>query len=138
MAALTGYLDEEEDLNGTLGTSVLVSQYQYFPVTDGQTTIYPVANYTTAGDNGLVTTYYEYAWYSGTLQSAETVTTLPPVTTGQNGPGGATGTATRQFFDQNSSLTWAIDAGVSSPTTSATPSPAWRRARSTTPKPRWR
>jgi hypothetical protein len=77
---------------GASGTPILQSTMQYFSRTDGSITIYPVANvtqYRNTDGTGGQTTSYAYTWFSGTIQPESVTTTLPVVTTAQNGSGSA-------------------------------------------------
>ena len=73
-------------------------------------TIYPVASQTTYANEdgtGAITTTYAYTWYSGTFQIQEQTTTLPAVSTGQNGSG--TSATRKQWFDDHGNLAWTMD-----------------------------
>ena len=55
-------------------------------------TIYPVANvtqYRNTDGSGDQTTTYAYTWFSGAIQPESVTTTLPTVTTAQNGSNSA-------------------------------------------------
>ncbi len=89
---VNGYLNTTSLKRGESGTAVLQSTIQYYSRTDGSITVYPVANqtrYRNTGGSGGETTSYAYTWYSGTIQPEQVTTTLPTVTTAQNGPNSA-------------------------------------------------
>ena len=79
-------------------------------VTAGDSIIYVVADYTTyanADGTGATTTSYAYAWYSGSFQVKEERTTLPVVSSGQNGSGVAA--TTFSYFSSAGNLEWSAD-----------------------------
>ena len=102
--------------------SVLQESYTYAPetvYTDGvPVTTYPVATdttYTTATSTlsstdalATPTTSKAYTYYPGTSQEETVVTTLPVVSTSQNGSGVAAQTV--DFYDQQGNLVWSKDA----------------------------
>ena len=79
-------------------------------VAAGHSIIYVVANYTTYEDadgNGAITTEYAYAWYSGSFQIEERTTTLPEVSSGQNGSGISAERV--EHYNNQGRLVWAED-----------------------------
>ena len=79
-------------------------------VTAGDSIIYVVADYTTyanADGTGAATTSYAYAWYSGSFQVKEERTTLPVVSSGQNGSGVAA--KTFAYYSSAGNLEWSAD-----------------------------
>jgi RHS repeat-associated protein len=109
--AVAGYLQHEKIQQGRDGTPILLRSYQYTSCTASNgATVYPVSQVTSyASDDGTgaIQTGYSYSWYSGTAQMRERVTSLPAVSSGQNGPG-ASATRTEQF-DTNGNLVWLRD-----------------------------
>ena len=95
---------------GATGGPILLSDYTYFARTVGDDTIYPTASYTTYSNEdgtGAATTEYAYTWYSGSFQYEELTTTLPVVTTAQNGSN--TAATTKQWFDDHGKLAWSVN-----------------------------
>uniref|UniRef100_UPI0035694D90 hypothetical protein n=1 Tax=Novipirellula sp. TaxID=2795430 RepID=UPI0035694D90 len=77
----------------------------------GQHDGYPVSKQTRFRDDAgteRLETVYAYDWYSGKVQPQQQTTTLPVVSTSQNGPG--TATTQKQAFDERGNLTWSMDA----------------------------
>jgi RHS repeat-associated protein len=95
---------------GQSGGPILLSTSDYYARTVGDVTINPVASQTTYANEdgtGAITTDYAYTWYSGSFQIQEETTTLPEVSTGQNGSG--TSAASKQWFDDDGNLAWTMD-----------------------------
>ncbi|WP_437191561.1 glycosyltransferase [Planctomicrobium sp. SH527] len=108
--AAAGYVSANKIKQGAAGAEVLLTAYEYTSHTAGGTTVYPVSKQivyrNTDGTGGQVTTY-DYTFYSGTTQIQQQTTTLPVVSTGQNGTGVA---ATRkEYYDELGRLTWSMD-----------------------------
>jgi hypothetical protein len=95
---------------GSSGGPILQASYQYDARTVGSATIHPVAAQTAyPNDDGAggVTTSYAYTWYTNSFQVQQQTTTLPAVSTSQNGSGNS---ATRkQWFDSQGNLAWSMD-----------------------------
>ncbi|MEZ6129153.1 MAG: hypothetical protein R3C59_10765 [Planctomycetaceae bacterium] len=53
-----------------------------------------------------IETAYVYTWYDNTYQVKQKTTTLPVISTAQNGSGTA---ATKEYFDEYGNLTWQMD-----------------------------
>ncbi|OYV85990.1 MAG: hypothetical protein B7Z73_12545 [Planctomycetia bacterium 21-64-5] len=108
--AAPGYLASESVQEGTGGTPVLLNQYQYTSNTAGGMTIYPLLSQTAYRDDLAtepLTTSFSYSFFAGTNAVSQRTTTLPVVTTGQNGSGLAD-TRVEQF-DQWSNLVSSTD-----------------------------
>ena len=109
---VTQYLQQAGARQGELGTVVPQVGVTYFSRTSGVVAIYPTAAATryrnTDGTGGQATTY-SYTWPTSGFGPTQVTTTLPVVTTGQNGPGAATSTTTA--YDTLGRPAWAKDAG---------------------------
>ena len=109
-----GYLKEVDLKQGETGTAVPQSVLAYIKNTVSSVDFFNLASSTVyRNDNGTgaQTTSYAYTYVSGTNQIASTVTTLPIVTTAQNGSNAATTTTT--VNDAFGRAVWAKDqAGV--------------------------
>jgi RHS repeat-associated protein len=97
---------------GQTGSDVLVRSFTYTSQsdTDGNT-IYPLAtivDYPDATNSSItITTSFAYTWHSGTTQMATRTTTLPVVSTAQNGSNSATTIV--ETFDIYGNLTQIVD-----------------------------
>ena len=93
--------------NGTAGTANKLREYTYV---SGHGNVRPVASetvYRNEGNSGPITTGYAYAWHGTTNQISSRTTTLPTVTTAENGRGL---TVTRvENFDSTGYLTSEVD-----------------------------
>ena len=113
VGAVEGYLQYKQVQEGGSGTPILVREYQYTSRTAGSTTIYLMAKeicYPDASDPliQLECLIYSYTWQGSTLQIDQKTTTLPVVSSGQNGSGSADSVI--QSFDSYGYCTWAMDA----------------------------
>jgi RHS repeat-associated protein len=104
--AVAGYLKAEKIRQGTSTSPITLRVYQYSssPTVDGHT-YYPFSQRTDYADEaGLVpiVTQWAYTFYSGTLQIQQRTTTLPAISTGQNGSG--VSAVKRELFDQSNNL----------------------------------
>ena len=73
-------------------------------------TVDPVASstvYQSKGGSGAETTSYSYTFFSGTTQIQSETTTLPTITTSQNGSGSANSTTT--YYNQYEQAIWTKD-----------------------------
>jgi RHS repeat-associated protein/uncharacterized delta-60 repeat protein len=89
----------------------LTSRVRYLSHSDGSTTVYPVADYAVyrnADQTGIQVTSFTYNSWTG-HQPTSITTTLPTVTTAQNGPNSAA--SMTDVFDAYGRLTWSMDAG---------------------------
>jgi RHS repeat-associated protein len=106
-----GYLKAEKIQKGQLGSPILLKSYEYGSQTAGSTTIYPISKEIVYPDDTTsattIETSYAYTYYSGTVQVQQQTTTLPVVSTGQNGSG--TANTRKDYFDQFGYLTWSMD-----------------------------
>ncbi len=87
-----GYLKDTKVQQGELGTAIKTSAQQYYSQTANSMTIYLVANttkYRNTDGTGAETTGITYTFFSGTNQIQSVTTTLPVISSGQNGPGTA-------------------------------------------------
>jgi RHS repeat-associated protein len=108
---VAGYVYQTFVQRGAGGTPVLQSTTDYIRRVAGGTTVYLVAHqtqYRNTNGTGGETTSYAYTFFSGSLQPQQVTTTLPAVTTGENGSGSATSTV--QVFDSRGRVIWQKDA----------------------------
>src|SRR5262249_48890140 len=135
--APTGHLASESIQQGELGTSIKLREYQYVACTPSSSSssspssgasapptyflskeiVYPddpagcpessSSSSSSSGSPRQIITSYSYAWYPGTCHVQQRITTLPVVSTAQNGSGVAA--TTRDYFDQFGNLTWHMD-----------------------------
>lgn len=106
-----GYTQSISIRQGETGTAVPQSTLQYFTRTEGGSTTHPIATQTVyRNDNGTgaETTSFTYTWFSGTTRVQSMTTSLPVVSTGQNGPGSADVSTT--VFNSNGRPIWMKDA----------------------------
>ena len=93
--------------NGTAGTANKLQEYTYV---SGHGNVRPVASetvYRNEGNSGPITTNYAYAWHGTNNQISSRTTTLPTVTTAENGRGL---TITRvENYDSTGYLTSIVD-----------------------------
>ena len=109
-----GYLYQESVQNGINATSAtLLDQFTYAAQTAEtagvSVTVCPLSSqtvYPVAGGSGNQTDYAD-TYYSGTVQPSEETTTLPIVSTAENGSGVAT--TESEWFDANGNLEWSED-----------------------------
>jgi hypothetical protein len=97
-------------MRGDRGTPVLQEAFTYFVQSGGGSTVMPLATRTTYPNtttSGAQTTSYAYTFTPGTTQIVSQRTTLPIVSTGQNGPG--TAVVTEQVFDAVGREIWSRD-----------------------------
>ncbi|MDA7868136.1 hypothetical protein N9A62_03990, partial [Akkermansiaceae bacterium] len=83
----------------------------------GSNTVRPVASetiYRNENSGDSITTNYAYEWHIGTLQPSKITTTLPPVSTSENGT--SVSTVTEEHFDSDGYRTTSVD-GVGTETT---------------------
>jgi len=109
-----GYLKEVDIRQGTGGTIVPQEVYTYVSNTAGGVTVFRVAAdtvYRNANGTGGETTSHAYTYLSGTNQVATVTTTLPTVTTAENGSGTANTTAV--VYDAFGRPVWTKDANGS-------------------------
>ena len=97
-------------MRGDRGTAVTQEAFTYFVQSGGGSTVMPLATRTTYPNTttvGAQTTSYAYTFTAGTTQIVSQRTTLPTVTTAQNGPG--TAVVTDQVFDAAGREIWSRD-----------------------------
>ncbi len=107
---VAGFLKETDLQRGELGAAVKQSTLQYIARTGGAITVYPVASetvYRNADGTGGETTSYAYTWFTGTTLAQSVTTTLPSVSSSQNGPG--TADTSVVFYDSNGRPIWTKD-----------------------------
>jgi RHS repeat-associated protein len=97
-----GYVSASKVRKGqNTGADILLRTYTYTSHSDSNgSTIYPVStivDYPDASNpSTTITTSFAYTWHSGTNQMATRTTTLPSISTGQNGPN-SSATIVEQF-----------------------------------------
>jgi YD repeat-containing protein len=105
-----GYLKDAKVQQGELGTAIITSSQQYFSQTASSITIYVIANtsqYRNTDGTGAETTSFSYTFFTGTNQIQSMTTSLPVISSGQNGPGTADTQTT--FFDTYGRQIWTKD-----------------------------
>jgi RHS repeat-associated protein len=106
-----GYVKSVSIQRGTGGTAIVQSAQTYIARTADGIANYHVASstrYRNDNGTGAETVTTAYTWQGSTAQAASMTTTLPTVTTAQNGPN--TATSMTQVFDSEGRLTWSKDA----------------------------
>ncbi len=108
---VSGYVKSTAVQRGTGGTAIPQGDVTYIGRTANSQTRYHVASstqYRNTNGTGGQTTSYAYTWQGSTAHIASVTTTLPTVTTAQNGPNSATTGTT--VFDAVGRPIWAKDA----------------------------
>jgi len=108
---VAGYVQSTAISQGQLGTAVPQEAWTYFDQTVGSAIDTPVATdtvYRNTNGTGGQTTSYSYTWYSGTAQEQSVTTTLPTITTAENGSNTANTTVT--VYDTFGNVQWTQDA----------------------------
>jgi len=110
---VAGYLQDTKVKQGGSGSAILLGAWQYIASEQiGNNTVYPLASETayqsaSGGGSSPTVTSYSYLWYAGTLQTQLRTTTLPVISSGQNGDGNP---YTRQeYMDVYGQVTWQQD-----------------------------
>ena len=107
-----GYFEDSKVQEGESGTPVLQETETYFGHTDsnGNTVFVEATDTTYANTNGTGarTTTYGYTFYSGTNQINQMTTTLPTISSTENGPGTAAVMTT--VYDSDGRVIWTKDA----------------------------
>jgi RHS repeat-associated protein len=108
----SGYLEADYIQQGLSGTPVEQDSYDYISRSDSSgDTIFVSADstvYRNTNGTGAETTTYSYTWDGSTLQPAVITTSLPAITTAQNGSGTADVSATA--YDSYGRPVWQQDA----------------------------
>jgi YD repeat-containing protein len=97
--------------DAVLQESYTYDTYTYQSPNAGSQTIYVLASdtvYANSDGTGAEATSYTYTWYANSPQEKTVVTTLPVVSTTQNGSGLTAQTV--DFYDSEGNLTWSQDA----------------------------
>ncbi|MBS0205278.1 MAG: RHS repeat-associated core domain-containing protein [Planctomycetes bacterium] len=106
-----GYQKSEQIQQGQSGTPILLNSTTYETVTAGGITVHPIATQTQYPDasNPVITiqTSYAYTFHTGTVQPQQQTTTLPVISTSQNGSGVAN--TRKAYFDQLGYQLWDMD-----------------------------
>jgi hypothetical protein len=108
----TGYLQQETEQRGELGTPIVLDSFQYFQHTANGITVDPVATataYRNTDGTGGETTSFAYTWVTGTVGAQAVTDTLPVISAAQNGPGVADQETTS--FDTFGRPVWQKDGG---------------------------
>ncbi len=106
---LAGYLRYEKVKQGSSGTEAKLREWKYASRTAGNSTVNLtwkeiVYQSDASGGSDAATTDYTYTWFSGSTQFEKRTTTLPVVSTSQNGSG--TADFFEEVFDINGRNTW--------------------------------
>ena len=91
--------------DGSSGTLVLLRTFTYTSQTVGGITVNPISQqvaYQSTFGTVAIPTSWSYSWYSGTVQIQQRTTTLPLVSTSNNGSG--TADVRRELYDVNGYL----------------------------------
>jgi RHS repeat-associated protein len=107
------YEENSELQQGNEGTPVLQESMTYYAQTGGGSTVYPEATDTTyrnTDGTGAETTTYSYNWYSDSTEMESQSTTLPTVSTSQNGPPSGSADVSTDVYDQEGRVIWSMDA----------------------------
>jgi RHS repeat-associated protein len=86
------YVKDSKIEQGETGTPILQSSQDYFAVTVGGVAIFPTADstqYRNADGTGAETASFNYTYFSGTVQQQSMTTSLPVISSAQNGSGSA-------------------------------------------------
>jgi RHS repeat-associated protein len=105
-----GYLQSETASQGSAGTTVSVEAFDYKSHTANGVAIYYLADdtvYQNANGTGDETTSYQYNYSSSSFSPTKLVTTLPTITTAQNGPNSAT--ADTKFYTADGQVQWELN-----------------------------
>ncbi len=106
-----GYIKSRSIQEGQLGTPVPQEAWEYTAHTYGTDTVFHVSkSIQYPDDNNFSTTIetsYAYTFHSGTTQVKEIITTLPVISTSQNGSG--TANTHKEYFDELGYLTWSMN-----------------------------
>lgn len=106
-----GYVRAEKVQKGQLGTPILLQSWEYTSHTAGDVTVFPVSKEIEYPDdtdpNRKIETTYSYTYYSGTTQIAQKTTTLPVISTAQNGSGAAN--SRKEYYDTLGYMTWSMN-----------------------------
>jgi hypothetical protein len=106
-----GYAQDTKVQQGQSGTAILQSSEQYIVDTANGITIDPVASttaYRNTDGTGGETTTYGYTYVTGNPGIQSITTTLPTITTAENGPGSADVSTT--YLDSYGRVVWRKDA----------------------------
>ena len=104
------FVSSTAEMRGDRGTAVTQEAFTYFVQSGGGSTVMPLATRTTYPNtttSGAQTTSYAYTFTAGTTQIVSQRTTLPTVSTAQNGPG--TAVVVDQVFDAAGREIWSRD-----------------------------
>jgi RHS repeat-associated protein len=107
---VVGYLKETDIQHGETGTPIPQGSMNYIANTAAGATVYKVASstvYRNDDGTGAETTSYAYTFFSGTNQIQSAMTTLPAISTVQNGSGTADSVTT--VMDQFGRPIWTQD-----------------------------
>jgi RHS repeat-associated protein len=109
--AAAGYVKNYRIKNGQLGSEVKLRQFEYTSHSANGVTVYPVSKeivYPDASNQSItIETSYSYGFYSGKTQPQWRTTTLPVISTGQNGSGSANSFI--DWFDEYNNRIWHKD-----------------------------
>ena len=111
--AAKDYLKLVSVKKGRTGTSIKQRKLEYATPPAGFPTVYKVSKetiYLDATDDTVTSvTTHAYDWHSGTGQVKERITTLPIVSTSENGEGQSTAFTTETVYNLDGDVTWSRD-----------------------------
>jgi len=108
--SVAGYLQKKNVQHGETGTAIKTEEWQYYKRTGGSVTVSPIATdvrYRNTDGTGGETTTYTYTWFSGTTRQESKTTSLPVISSSQNGPGSADTNVV--YFDVYARPIWTKD-----------------------------
>jgi RHS repeat-associated protein len=108
--SVAGYQEDVQIEQGDQGTPIPQETWTYTQQTVGSVTVSPLASdtvYRNTGGTGGETTTYTYSWFTDTVQIESEETSLPVISTDDNGSGSADTSTT--FFDTNGNPIWTKD-----------------------------
>ena len=110
-SAPDGYVKSEQIKKGQLGNPITLRSWEYTSHTAGDATVFPVSKEVRYPDEANPTqqsvTSYAYTFHTSTTQIAQQTTTLPVISTTQNGSG--TANSRKEYFDTLGYRTWSMD-----------------------------
>lgn len=110
--ATSGYTTSKRIQEGQLGTEIKLRDLEYIACPEtGFGNVYVMSKQTVypsdTDQTKTIVTSFEYTWYSNTSQVQQMTTTLPVISTSQNGSGVAN--TTKVYFNSNGYRTWSMD-----------------------------
>ncbi|RLS59611.1 MAG: hypothetical protein DWH91_00030 [Planctomycetota bacterium] len=104
-------MKSEQIKKGQLGNPITLRSWEYTSHTAGDATVFPVSKEVRYPDEAnpaqQIVTSYAYTFHTSTTQIAQQTTTLPVISTTQNGSG--TANSRKEYFDAMGYRTWSMD-----------------------------